>query len=85
MEARFSALVQTGPGAYPGSCTIGTGSSREVKRPVGPSWPLLGRTLSLPAFCTYVRTNSDCLPIQYEVTGFCDPNKVFTARYELNV
>ena len=24
--ARFSALVQTGPGAHPASCTIGTGS-----------------------------------------------------------
>jgi hypothetical protein len=25
-EARFSAPVQTGPGAYPASCTMGTGS-----------------------------------------------------------
>jgi hypothetical protein len=24
--ARFSALVQTGPGAHPASCTMGTGS-----------------------------------------------------------
>jgi len=30
--ARFSASVQTGPGAYPASYTMGTGSFREVKR-----------------------------------------------------
>ena len=32
-EARFSAPVQTGPGAYPASCTMGTGSFPGVKRP----------------------------------------------------
>ena len=32
---RYSAPVQTGSGAYPASCTMGTGSlSRRVKRPV---------------------------------------------------
>jgi len=31
--ARFLALVQTGPGAYPSSCTVGTGSFPGVKRP----------------------------------------------------
>ena len=31
--ARFSAPVQTGPGAYPASCTMGTGSFLGVKRP----------------------------------------------------
>ena len=31
--ARFSAPLQTGPGAYPASCTMGTGSFPEVKRP----------------------------------------------------
>ena len=30
-EARFSAPVQTGPGAHPASCTMGTGSCPEVK------------------------------------------------------
>ena len=30
---RFSAPFQTGPGAYPTSCTMGTGSSPGVKRP----------------------------------------------------
>ena len=31
--ARFSAPVQTGPGAHPASCTMGTGSFQVVKRP----------------------------------------------------
>jgi hypothetical protein len=31
--ARLSAPVQTGPGAYPASCTMGTGSFPGVKRP----------------------------------------------------
>ena len=31
--ARFSALVQTGPGAHPASYTMGTASFPEVKRP----------------------------------------------------
>jgi hypothetical protein len=30
---RFSAPVQTGPGAHPASYTMGTGSFPEVKRP----------------------------------------------------
>ena len=31
VEARFSAPVQTGPGAHPASCTIGTGYFPGVK------------------------------------------------------
>jgi hypothetical protein len=31
--ARFSAPVQTGPGAYPATCTMGTGSFPRVTRP----------------------------------------------------
>jgi hypothetical protein len=31
--ARFSAPFQTGPGAHPASCTMGTGSFLGVKRP----------------------------------------------------
>jgi hypothetical protein len=31
--ARFSTPVQTGPGAYPASCTMGTGSFSGIKRP----------------------------------------------------
>jgi len=55
-EERFSAPVQTGSGAHPASCTVGTGSFPGVKRPVrgvdhpqpyfystsGPSWPGIG-------------------------------------------
>jgi hypothetical protein len=33
VEARFFAHVQTGPGAHPASCTMGTGSFPGVKRP----------------------------------------------------
>ena len=33
MGARFSAPIQTGPGAYPASCTMGTGSFPGIKRP----------------------------------------------------
>ena len=33
MSTRFSTPVQTGPGAHPASCTMGTGSFLGVKRP----------------------------------------------------
>ena len=33
MGAIFSAPVQTGPGAHPAFCTLGTGSSLGVKQP----------------------------------------------------
>jgi hypothetical protein len=33
--ARFSAPVQTGSGAHPASCTMGTGSFPEIKRGQG--------------------------------------------------
>jgi hypothetical protein len=33
VEARFFARVQTGPGAHPASCTMGTGFFPGVKRP----------------------------------------------------
>jgi len=32
-SVRFSAPAQTGPGAHPASCTMGTGSLPGVKRP----------------------------------------------------
>ena len=62
MSARFSAPVETGPGAHPAAYTMGTVSFPGLKRPgrgvdhpphlahsspFGPSWPLLGRTLPL--------------------------------------
>jgi len=34
-EARFSAAVQTGPGAHPASCTVGTGSLPGAKEQPG--------------------------------------------------
>ena len=39
VEARFSASLQTGPGALPDSYTIGTGSFPRVKRPVRDDHP----------------------------------------------
>ena len=40
VEARFSAPVQTGPGAHPASCTMGTGSFPGVKSGRGVTLPL---------------------------------------------
>ena len=84
---RFSAPVQTGPGAHPASYTMGTGSFAEVKQPglgtdhlpqssaevkervelylyspSGPSWPVLGWTLTLLSrtrFILYRKTSAD--------------------------
>ena len=36
--SRFSAPIQTGPGAHPASCTMGTGSFPEVKSGRGVAW-----------------------------------------------
>ena len=44
--ARFSAPVQTGPGAHPASCTIGTGSFTGVK--IGRSVTLTPHSLLVP-------------------------------------
>ena len=48
MRARFSAPVQTGPGAHPASCTMGTGSFPGVKsgRGVTP-WSRKSRAIPL--------------------------------------
>ena len=60
MGARFFARVRTGPGAHPASYTMSTGhisrgqSGRNVALTTHhylvsrPSWPVLGRTLTLP-------------------------------------
>ena len=54
--ARYSALVQTGPGAHPASCTMGTGSFPGVKNgqgvtltphPLLVSWPRKSRAIPL--------------------------------------
>jgi hypothetical protein len=55
--ARFSALVQTGPGAHPASCTVGTGyflgakSGRDVTltpHPLQVPWSWKSRAMPLP-------------------------------------
>ena len=46
--ARFSAPVQTGPGAHPASCTKGTGSFSGVKRPAPGAIP--PPTSSVPSY-----------------------------------
>ena len=38
VQARFSAQSQTGPGAQPASCAMGTGSFPGVKRPEARCW-----------------------------------------------
>jgi len=57
---RFSA-VQTGPGAHPASCTMGTGSFLEVKygkgmllttHPLLVAWSWKGRAIPLPTLWT---------------------------------
>jgi len=62
MGARFSAPVETGPGAHPASCTMGTGSFLGVKSGWGvmlTSHPLLvpwlwkGRAIPLPPYGLY--------------------------------
>ena len=60
MWARFSALVHTGPGAHPASCTMGTGSFPGVKsdrgvtltpHPLLVPWLRKGRTIPLLPLC----------------------------------
>ena len=60
--ARFSALVQTGPGAHPASCTMGTGSFPGVKRgrdvtltphPLLVPWSWKSRAIPLPPYGLY--------------------------------
>ena len=56
VEARFSAPIQTGPGAHPASCTMGTGSFPGVKssrgvtqtpHPLPVPWSWKGRAIPL--------------------------------------
>ena len=71
MEARFSAPVQTGPGAHPASCTMGTGSFPGVKRgrgvrltphPLLVPWSRKGRAIPLlPPLGRTACTEPQCL------------------------
>ena len=63
MGARFSVPVQTGPGAHPASCTMGTGSFLGVKRGRGVTptphsllvpWSRKSRAISLYLYSSYV-------------------------------
>jgi hypothetical protein len=61
--ARFSTPVQTGPGAHPASCTMGTGSFPGVKygqgvllttHPLLVPWSWKSRAIPLPTLCNRV-------------------------------
>jgi len=69
--ARFSAPLQTGPGAHPASCTMGTGSFVEIKSGRGVTltphfllvpWSRKSRAIPLLSLCA-VRpfTEPQCL------------------------
>ena len=77
--ARFSALVQTGPGAHPTSCTMGTGSFPGVKsdrgmtlttHPVLVPWSRKGRAiLLLPLWAVQpVQSLSACTGVHFTFT-----------------
>jgi len=74
--ARFSAPVQTGPGAHPASCTMGTGSFPGVKigrgvtltpHPLLVPWSWKGRAIPLlPLWAVrLVRSVSACTRVQF--------------------
>jgi len=70
-RARFPTPVQTGPGAHPASCTMGTGSFLEVKsgrgmtltpHPLLVPWSRKSRAIPLPTLWAIppVQSLSDC-------------------------
>jgi len=74
--ARFSAPVQTGPGAHPASCTMGTGSFPGVKsgggvmltpHPLLVPWSRKGRAIPLlPQWAVWpVQSLSVCTRVQW--------------------
>jgi len=79
--ARFSAPVQTGPGAHPNSCTMGTGSSPGVKsawgvtltpHPLLVPWSRKGRAIPLlPLWAVRpVQSLSACTRVTFTFTFF---------------
>jgi len=79
LGARFSAPVQTGPGAHPASCTVGTGSFPGVKSSQGmtlTTYPLLvpwsrnGRAIPLlPLWAVWpVHSLSACTKLHFTFT-----------------
>ena len=76
MGTRFSALVQTGPGAHPASCTMGTGSFPGVKcarsvmltpHPLLVSWSRKSRAIPLLLLWAVrpVQSLSDCTRVHF--------------------
>jgi len=76
VEARFSAPVQTGPGAHPASCTMDTGSFLGVKssrdmtlspHPLLVSWSWMSRAIPLLSLWAVrpVQSLSDCTRVTF--------------------
>ena len=85
MVVRFSAPVQTGPGAHPASCTMGTGSFSGVKsgrgvtlttRPLLVPWSSKGRAIPLlPLWAVQpVQSLSACTRVHFTVLAFIQIN-----------
>ena len=83
MGAVFSAPVQTGPGAHPASCTMGTGSFPGVKssrgvtltpHPLLVPWSRKGRAIPLlPLWAVRpVQSLSACTRVHFTFTLYCD-------------
>ena len=70
VRVRFSAPVQTGPGAYPASCIMGTGSFLGVLpfTPVSPKWSLSFR---FPQHCHRVLTQLQLTNISIYLSKPC--------------
>jgi len=77
--ARFSAPVQTGPGAHPASCTMGTGSFSGVKNGQGVTltshsllvqWSIKGRAIPLLLLWAVrpVQSLSACIGMHFTFT-----------------
>ena len=79
MGVRFSAPVQTGPGAHPASCTMGTGVLPEGKEGPGrdavPS-PATGRTACTEPQCLY----KGALYLTYVTLFYFDKPSVISAQ-----
>jgi len=77
MGARFSAPFQTGPGTYPASCTMGTGSSPGLKsgrgvtltpQPFLVPWSRKSKAIPLLSLWAY-SLHSASMPVQYSYTS----------------
>jgi hypothetical protein len=79
VEARFSAPVQTGPGAHPASCTMGTGSFPGVKSGRGVTltshpflvpWSWMSRAIPLPPLWAVrpVQSLNACTRVHFTVS-----------------